>query len=434
MSSPAERNARALTLLIVWSVALGALVAALLALTPAARAGTCDQVGGVITGDWTITNTQVCSGILYSVDGTISINSGGSLTLTDGGLSFSKDTSHEGYALNVNAGGELVLDHSIVTTQTDSISPFLKLAFTVSGANSRFTMKNGASLKFPGWFNATSATINVTDSKITGFTDSELSGLGINTDDNNDAPLMAWTTTTASVYRSRIERLYEYPGGTPGNVLLTATSNLSSYDSYVGVDYSNVAGAHNELQLDGTSNAYLYNVTIDRTQDPFSATLWTPAYRPTAAGGSVYLFRWLNAKVVDRTSFAVAGASIWSQASPTASSAQYPDNGMSVVPSSQTLWYLGRSSSGASAWNRTDSTGSARIPLYTDQITTATLPNGQSFGNFNEVLTYTTLTATGGVYFNPYPAINTAENNRWVTYTFNTQVRTLPDLALKQSD
>ena len=144
MSNATERNARALTLLIVWSVALGGLFAALLALTPAARAGTCDQVGGVITGDWTITNTQVCSGILYSVDGTINVNAGGSLTLTDGGLSFSKDTSHEGYALNVNAGGELILDNSIVTTQTDSIAPFLRLAFTVSGANSRFTMKNGA--------------------------------------------------------------------------------------------------------------------------------------------------------------------------------------------------------------------------------------------------------------------------------------------------
>src|SRR5437899_8400518 len=204
MSSRAGRSARALTLLIVWSVALGALFAALLALAPAARAGTCDQVGGVITGDWTITNTQVCSGILYSVDGTISINSGGSLTLTDGGLSFSKDTSHQGYALNVNAGGELVLDHSIVTTQTDSISPFLKLAFTVSGANSRFTMKNGASLKFPGWFNATSATINVTDAKITGFTHSEHPGVGLNAGEHNDAPLMACTTTTASLSRARV--------------------------------------------------------------------------------------------------------------------------------------------------------------------------------------------------------------------------------------
>src|SRR5205807_5463562 len=104
MSNATERNARALTLLIVWLVALGGLFAAVVALSPAARAGTCDQVGGVITGDWTITTTQVCTGIVYSVDGSININAGGSLTLVNGGLSFSKDTSHEGYALNVNAG------------------------------------------------------------------------------------------------------------------------------------------------------------------------------------------------------------------------------------------------------------------------------------------------------------------------------------------
>src|SRR3989454_156977 len=318
------------------------------------------------------------SGILYSVDGTISINSGGSLTLTDGGLSFSKDTSHQGYALNVNAGGELVLDHSIVTTQTDSISPYLKLAFTVSGANSRFTMKNGASLKFPGWFNATSATINVTDSKITGFTDSELSGLGINTDDNNDAPLMAWTTTTASVYRSRIERLYEYPGGTPGNVLLTATSNLYSYDSYLGVDYSNVAGAHNELRVDGTSNAYLYNVTIDRTQDPAAKADWQPSFRPTAAGGNVDLMRWLYATVVDSSGIPVSGATVWSTLSPSSTTAQYPDNALATTPTSRTLWYLGRTAGGSNAWNRTDANGLALIPLFTDQITTASLPNAGS--------------------------------------------------------
>src|SRR5207244_10980787 len=109
--------------------------------------------------------------------------------------------------------------------------PCLPSSCTVSGPNSPFTMRNVASLKFPGWFNATSATINITDSKITGFTDPEISGLGLNTDDNNDAPLMAWSTTTAGLYRSRMERLYEYAGGTPGNVVLTATSNLYAYDS-----------------------------------------------------------------------------------------------------------------------------------------------------------------------------------------------------------
>src|SRR5216117_3204379 len=419
MSSGASRNARALTLLIVWSVALGALFAALLALAPAAQAGTCDQIGGVITGDWTITNTQVCSGILYSVYGTISVNSGGSLTLTDGGLSFSKDTSHQGYALNVNAGGELVLDNSIVTTQTDSISPFLKLAFTVSGANSRFTMKDGASLKFPGWFNATSATINVTDSRITGFTDSELSGLGLNTDDNNDAPLMAWTTTTASLYRSRIERLYEYPGGTSGNVLLTSTSNLYYYDSYVGVDYSNLAGVHNELRVDGTSNAYLYNVTIDRTQDPAAKSDWAPAFRPTAAGGNVDFMRWLYATVVDSSGIPVSGATVWSTLSPSSTTAQYPDNALATTPTSRTLWYLHRTSSGTNAWNRTDSNGLALIPLFTDQITTATLPNAESFGNYHQQVTYAASSTSGDEFYDPYPAVSAADNAKWVTMSFS---------------
>ena len=423
MSRPAERNARALTLLIVWSVALAGLFATLLALTPAARAGTCDQVGGVITGDWTITNTQVCSGILYSVDGTINVNSGGSLTLTDGGLSFSKDTSHAGYALNVNGGGELILDNSIVTTQTDSIAPFLRLAFTVSGANSRFTMKNGAILKFPGWFNATSATINVTDSKITGFTDSEISGLGINTDDNNDAPLMAWATTTASLYRSRIERLYEYTGGTAGNILLTATSNLYSYDSYIGVDYSNTPGVHNELRVDGTSNAYLYNVTIDRTQDPAAKADWVPAFRPTAAGGNVDFMRWLHATVVDSSGIPVSGATIWSTLSPSSTTAQYPDNALATTPTSRTLWYLGRTASGANAWNRTDANGLALIPLFTDQITTASLPNAESFGNYHQQVTYAASSTTGDEFYDPYPAVSAANNSKWVTMSFgNLQV------------
>src|SRR3989475_13036130 len=172
-------------------------------------------------------------------------------------------------------------------------------------------MKNGAILKFPGWFNATSATIHVTDSKITGFTDSEISGLGINTDDNDDAPLMAWATTTASLYRSRIERLYEYTGGTAGNPLLTAPSNLYSYDSYIGGDYSNTPGVHNARRVDRTSNAYLYNVTIDRTQDPAPKADWVPAVRPTAAGGNVEFMRWLHATVDESSGIPVSGATIW---------------------------------------------------------------------------------------------------------------------------
>src|SRR2546428_4001749 len=267
LSSRSERNGKALTCLIIWSVALVGLFAAFVALSPAAQAGTCDQVGGVITGDWTITTAQVCTGTgkPYTVDGTININAGGSLTLINSGLSFAKDASHQGYALNVNAGGELLLDQSSLTTHKDAINPYLKLAFTVSGANSHFAMKNGAILKFPGWFNATGATIDMTGSTITGFSSSELFGLGVYDDDNDDSPLISWASTTASLYGSRIERIYENTtapsgnatGPVEGNLGLTATSNLVSHDSYIGFDFSNVVCLHNPLRVARPSTQYL---------------------------------------------------------------------------------------------------------------------------------------------------------------------------------
>jgi len=54
MSNRAARNGKALSLLIVWSLALVGIFAAIVALSPATRAGTCDQIGINITGDWTI--------------------------------------------------------------------------------------------------------------------------------------------------------------------------------------------------------------------------------------------------------------------------------------------------------------------------------------------------------------------------------------------
>src|SRR6266545_3834823 len=435
LSSRAEWNGRALCLLIV-SLALSGLFASIVAFSPAVRAGTCDQVAGVPTGDWTITTVQDCTGS-YTVDGTITINSGGSLTVRDGGLSFSKDSSpaHAAYSLNINAGGALILDNATLTTVRNAIDPYVKLAVTVSGAGSLFTMRDGAIMKFPGWFNATGATLNISSSKITGFTDSDIAGLGIDTDDNNDAPTMSWASTSASIFASRIERLYEYtsdPNGTGRPIGLTAGTSLYAYDTYIGVDFSDVVGWHNTLRVDGTSNAYLYNVTIDRSQDPASLSDFLPAYVPEAAGGSIYLLRWAHVTAIDSTAFPVSGATVASTLSPSAGAAQYTDNGFGTTPTTRTIWYLGRTSPGGSnPWDRTDSSGTAVIPLYTDQITIASLPNAESFGNYEEVATYSSNTQTGGAFFPPYPAIDAADNNIWITVTFPIQVRTGPDLVLQ---
>ena len=439
MSDEAGRGRICLSVLIVFSLALGGLLASVIVLSPTARAAACDQVAGVPTGDWVVSTVQVCSGF-FTVDGTININSGGSLTVRDGGLNFSKDATppHASYALNVNAGGELILDHSTLTTVTKAINPYLKLAVTVSGAGSRFAMEDGSMIKFPGWFNATAgATLNISKSTVTGFVDSDLSGLGVDTDDNNDAPSISWASTSASVFASRFERLYEYTSGPNGtgsmDFSLTASTSLYAYDTYLGVDFKNVAGWHNTLSVDGTSNAYLYNVTVDRSQDPPLLSDFQPAYVPTAAGGSVYLLRWAHVVARDSTNFPMSGTTIASTLSPSSAAAQYPDNGAgATTPTTRTIWYLGRTSSGTNAWDRTDSSGTAAIPLFTDQITTASLPNAESFGNYEELATYSASTQTGSVSFPPYPAIDAADNNVWLTLSFSgVSVRTGPDLVLQ---
>ncbi len=281
-------------------------------------------------------------------------------------------------------------------------------------------MRNGAMLKFPGWFNATGvdgtdAFLNITDSVITGFASAEIVSLGLDTDANNDAPVIRWAFTTASVFGSRIEKLYEHSSGAADLQLLSGTS-LYAYDTYLAVDHSNMASLHNELITDASSDAYLYNVTIDTTQSPLAKVDWTPAYRP-AAGGNVYLLRWVDVTVLDARGARVSGAMIWSRLSPSAGTAQYPANGMSTTPASRTLWYLGRTASGASQWNRTDGSGTAKIPLYTDRIDSTTLPNAVSFGNYDETATLGASTVIGGISYPAYPELAWQDNNRELTLT-----------------
>lgn len=429
MSNRATRNGAALSLLIVSSLIVGGVFAAIFAVGPVTRAGLCDEVAGVPTGDWTITTAQECTG-LFRVDGTININGpAGSLTITDGGIIFPKDTTTAGHSLNVNAGGSLVLINSIVSTEP-GISPYLHLALTVSGAGSEFTMRNGAALVFPGWFNATGATINITDSTITGFEDSVIDPTGLDTDSNNDGPVIDWaSSTSASIYRSRIERIYE--GALAANVSLRTDSRLYAYDSYIGVDYSNDASRHNTLTVDGTSAAYLYGVTIDRTQDPSTLSDAQPAFVP-AAGGTVDLLRWARVNAIDSTNFPVSGATLAATLSPSSTPAQFPDSG-SATPTARTDWYV-RTTFSQPAWDRTNANGEARLPLHTDRITVGSLPNAESFGNYRIVATFLASTASGSVSFPPYPFVSSADNARTLVLSFDIQVRSGPDLELRQSD
>ncbi|HTD82003.1 MAG TPA: hypothetical protein VK723_07640, partial [Thermoplasmata archaeon] len=102
-----------MSVLVVALTAMGSLVGALSLFASPAAAQTCDQTGPAIVGNWVISTPQVCSGIVYTVDGSITIAAGGSLTLTNGGLRFTEDTTHI-YSLTVTAGRPFILDNSII--------------------------------------------------------------------------------------------------------------------------------------------------------------------------------------------------------------------------------------------------------------------------------------------------------------------------------
>ncbi|MEK6988292.1 MAG: hypothetical protein AABX97_09440, partial [Candidatus Thermoplasmatota archaeon] len=423
MTSRAEKTGKALSLLIVVAMVAGGLFAIALALAPPAHAGTCDQVAPVINGNWVITTAQVCTGINYFIDGQLYIRNTGSLLLTNGGITFTQDTSHRGSLWIDGPGGSLILDNSMITSQTSTLSPYLKLQATVNGT---LVMRDGAVLKFPGTLLVQSgASLNMTSSKITGFTDSEIQNLGDLSfrADNDDSAIITMNGATAYLYKSRIERIYENTlgGGLSKNITLV-NSNFYAYDSYVGLDFSNNWQVHNVMTLDTTSRDYLYNVTIDAAQSALTPVYQQlPAFVPSGSG-SAYILRWLAATVTDSFGSPVQGATIWSRMSPSATPAQYPETG-NANPSPTTLWYLGRTDlTGAMPWNKTGAYGAALIPLWTDTITSASLPNAVSFGNYQENATYQTYKGGAGVSYAPYPNLTVANNYKPLTIALGSAI------------
>jgi ribosomal protein L40E len=392
--------------MIVSLLAIGGLLGVVLSTAAPASADTCGQPGGPTSGTWTVSSAQVCSGIVVYLDGDLSVTGAGSLTLVNGGITFVQDQAHI-HGLTVATGGSLILDNSTITTATNTLSPYVALAASVSGS---LIMQSQSVLKFPGTLTFNSGSVfNMSASTITGFSDAELSGLGnaAFVDANDDSPVIAMTGTTAYLFQSTITKLYEntQAGGVAKGMNLTG-SNLYAYDSYIGVDFSNNWQIHNVLNLFSASHAYLFNLTVDEVESSATAQYQQlPAMVPDGTS-FVYLLRWMHATVTDPYGTTLTGATVWSHVG--SQTAQYPDNGNGIVPSSRTLWYLGRS---AANFNTTDASGHALIPLWTDTITSASLPNSFTFGSYEATSKYTTYIANGSTAFPPYPSIAASDNN-----------------------
>src|SRR5256712_1186205 len=404
------------SVLIVVLTAMGSFVGALLMFAPPATAQTCDQPGPAISGNWVITSAQVCTGIVYTVDGSITVGAGGSLTLTNGGFKFTEDTTHI-YSLTVTAGRPFILDNSIITTEPRSLNAYVKLTFTVAGS---FTMRNNAVLKFPGTFSSAPGSIVTIDhSTITGFTSAEVSqwvGAGA-ADDNDDAPTLTFSSSTVTVFNSRIEKLFESTAGFDARSVVTivGTTSFTAINSYIGVDFNPNVNVHNEIRASDTSRAYLVGVIIDQAQSDAapSPSVWIPPFVPTAGSTAPFPFYpWPNAFLTANPAVPANGAGVWSQFGGFRQTAYYPDNGNALCPGATILGYIGKN---CANFNVTGADGHSLIPLFTDQINTTTVPNAASAGNFEETATLAPYSVSSSVAFDPYPILTGVSNGKNVT-------------------
>lgn len=235
-----------------------------------------------IKGDVTITGTVNWQDAIYRVDGNVTIAAASRLNVINGGITFLQDITHVHHITIQSPGGTLYLENSIVSTWLDQINSYPKLNMHVYG---NLQMGMGSMLKFPGTLNAyTGSSIEMRDSIITGFDDQELGNYVGNKDEYNDAPVMNFNGATVDLYDSRIEKIYEN-SGSPGpdfryNVTLEGNTRMTVVDSYVGVDFSGMASKHNVILADDTSIVYIYNMTVDQTQNPGFESQRSPCLQP----------------------------------------------------------------------------------------------------------------------------------------------------------
>ncbi|MFQ5919996.1 MAG: CARDB domain-containing protein, partial [Thermoplasmata archaeon] len=408
-----QRASRALVTLIIAGL-LFAPLAVFLSTPPAAATIV------VVNGDWTVSGVDnVFDGITFHVDGDVTITTGALLEIRNGGLIFLQDSLHI-YTLTIETGGsgdgELILDNSLLSTEPNQLSDYLKLDVVVAGT---LTLRNGAMIKHPGTLALSgSATMDARDSVITGFTPGEISAFNMDPDDNDDAPAMSFgDSSSAVIARSVVDRLYENPLS-PGpdaryNITTSGSATLTIIDTYVGVDFLNDSKFHNVIAAEGSSSVYLYNMTPDLAQsilEPLSA--WIPALVPEGTSSSFYIHRWLDVTVRDRFGSAVEDAAVESRVLPMGTLAYYPDNGNGNVPSSTLLAYLGRT---AGNFNRTDFFGQARIPLLTEWINATVFdpstPNSAFDGNYRIEASQTGSASSQDIAFRAYPAIAEVDNS-----------------------
>ncbi|MDD1747357.1 MAG: hypothetical protein LUQ16_06325, partial [Methanomassiliicoccales archaeon] len=176
--------------------------------------------GDVVIGtDYSQTTwTLSLNGGTHYMDGNLTIRSGGTVTISNGVLSFTQDCGLDGrpgtaddhvYTLIVEDGGRLILNQATLTTHLNQIYDFPSLGVLVQ--NGGVIEATDSVLQFPGHLVVDDSFLTLTNSVVTGKTD-----IGTYCDPNyfpedafSSSPVIYAISSTCKLVNTRVEGIYE---------------------------------------------------------------------------------------------------------------------------------------------------------------------------------------------------------------------------------
>ncbi len=381
-----------------------------------------EPAAGASIGAITITggSKKTYDGVNYLLDGSITVSGAGStLTFINSTIALSQDVGIDGklgggddhiYTISVSSGGTLELRNSFLTTQTDQLNPYFRMDITVDGSGSKLVLSD-STVEGPGSLVLTnsaylkmdmSAFVELSDQK---NLDKDIDGDGSSEDDkdyNDDGLLLTMRSGSKGLITdSELRDTFSFnvpqrDGLQAGNVTLTGTgTNLTVINSFLDIDLetSLSTGSHNMLKIENGAVAHLVGVAINNTPQARSGAINVA----TTTGQAVY-YRWIGARVLDGMGIQVEDRAV--QLTRVEGSVNRVLT--SAYLTQEILDYMGRTTS---TWDRTDQNGFAIVPVVTDLLTYASMPNSDVTPDFKVSLTIGTETLSASTSFPSYPTL-----------------------------
>ncbi len=213
---------------IVWTMILSSLTGLFIGEVVAPSEGalaSIDDNGDIFIGSDYENDSLYIEDRTHYLDANLTVRSGGTVIVENGGLSFTQDSGADGipgtsddnvYSLVVEDGGKLILRNSVLTTTLNQLYDIPNLGVIVR--NGGMLQANDSTLKFPGHLVVDNSTLEMRNSTLTGHNSTQISTYCMSdyfpADSFQFSPVTLFMSSTVNIYDSTINKLYERGGDT----------------------------------------------------------------------------------------------------------------------------------------------------------------------------------------------------------------------------